>query len=269
VLWETLTGRRLFDGVDPGAIVTQILMDEVPPPSRFVEGLPEELDAITLRGLSSSPDGRFASAREMAMALERAVPPATARVVGEWVEQVAGKSLAARAELVAAVENSTSHGAAISRAKPEDETAPDASQGVDGTATLPLPGAKPVKEEGTIATAPHVLGDEKVPAPRRSVVWLAAVFALTLVAVVFGYRALRPVSPTVAVESPRPEPTTVPAPAVVAASSQSVKSEPLDAGAPRALPSQRRPVIAKPKKADCIPPFIMKNGIKEFKRQCL
>lgn len=268
VLWETLTGRRLFDGVDPGAIVTQILMDEVPPPSRFVEGLPAELDAITLRGLSSSPDGRFASAREMAIALERAVPPATARVVGEWVEQVAGKSLAARAELVAAVENSTSHGASISRAKPEDETAPDAAHGVDETATLPLPGAKRVKEEGTIATAPHVLGDEKMPTPRRSVVWLAVVFVLTLVAVVFGYRALRPVPEAVAVEPPRPEPS-VPASPVVAAPSQSVKSEPLDAGAPRALRLQRRPVTAKPKKADCDPPFIMKNGIKEFKRQCL
>lgn len=271
VLWETLTGRRLFDGVDPGAIVTQILMDEVPPPSRFAESLPEALDAITLRGLSSSPDGRFASAREMAMALEHAIPPATAREVGEWVEQVAGKALAARAELVAAVENSTSQGGSVSRAKPDDETAPDASQGVDDTATLPLAGAKPAKEEGTIATAPHVLGDQNTASPRRSRAWLLALLALATVAVVFGYRALTPTPQLVAVEPPQPapslpaaklEPTSPPMP------SASV-SEALDAGAPRALPSPVRPGIAKPKKADCDPPFIMKNGIKEFKRQCL
>jgi eukaryotic-like serine/threonine-protein kinase len=272
VLWETLTGRRLFDGIDPGAIVTQILMDEVPPPSRFVEGLPEALDAITLRGLSSSPDGRFASAREMAMALERAIPPATAREVGEWVEQVAGKSLAARAELVAAVENSTSQGGAVPRVRPDDETAPDASQGVDDTATLPLAGAKPTKEEGTIATAPHVLGDQRTPPSRRSFAWLAAVVVLALLSLVLGYRALRPETQSAAIEPPpRPEPSVsaakleAPPPTAVAS-----VSEALDAGVPRALRSPVRPsVTTKPKKADCDPPFIMKNGIKEFKRQCL
>src|SRR5262249_20963058 len=75
VLWACLTLRRLFDGADPGAIVTKILMHEVPAPSRIVSGVPEALDTIALRGLSADPRGRFATARDMAVALERAIAP--------------------------------------------------------------------------------------------------------------------------------------------------------------------------------------------------
>jgi serine/threonine-protein kinase len=254
VLWETLTGRRLFDGVDPGAIVTQILMDEIPPPSRFVEDLPQKLDEIVLKGLSASPDARFASARELAIALERVVRPATAREVGEWVEHVAGAALDERARLVESVENSRSHGP-IPRATPDDETTKDASKGVDETETA-------------IATAPHVLA--KKPAKKR--VGLIVVGVLALGGIVIGYRALRPAAPTTPVEPatdlaavlpPSPESATA------APSTSTLASEPLDAGKPRTYKGYVLPSHRRPKPANCDPPFVMKNGIKEFKRECL
>jgi serine/threonine-protein kinase len=270
VLWETLTGRRLFDGVDPGAIVTQILMDEVPKPSSLVEGLPLDLDAIVMRGLSASPDARFANAREMAIALERAVPPATAREVGEWVEHIAGASLAERARLVDAVESSTFQ-SPLARPRPEDETAPD----------VPVPSGKGAREEATMATAPHVLSEE-ARAPRSKRAWLLAVAAVLAGGLAFGYRALRDPGASPAAEPPPP--VTAPIASANVASVASVasaassphprvekveNSDALDAAPPRTLRSPARPAVAKPKKADCDPPFVMKNGIKEFKRQCL
>jgi serine/threonine-protein kinase len=105
VLWEALTGRRLFDGDCAGAITEQILVGWVDRPSKYVSELPEELDAVTLRALEADPARRFQTAAEMADALERAVPPAAPLQVAEWVQVTAGETLARRAELLRAMES--------------------------------------------------------------------------------------------------------------------------------------------------------------------
>jgi hypothetical protein len=57
-----------------------------------------------MKGLEQSPEDRFPSAREMALAVERAVPPASATVVGDWVRRLAREIVDARAAVVARVE---------------------------------------------------------------------------------------------------------------------------------------------------------------------
>jgi serine/threonine protein kinase len=79
VLWETLTGRRLFqDGKDGSeqAVLQRVLAGDVPGPSTLVPGLPSELDAIVEKGLRRDPRDRYATAREMASALESILPVA-------------------------------------------------------------------------------------------------------------------------------------------------------------------------------------------------
>lgn len=104
VFWEVLAGRRLFDGEDDPEILHRILSMEVPPPSRHNPAVPGSVDDVVLRGLARKPAARFASAREMALALEDAVHPATPSVVGAWAERLAGDALAARAAKLAEVE---------------------------------------------------------------------------------------------------------------------------------------------------------------------
>jgi serine/threonine-protein kinase len=104
VIWEALTGRRLFPGNVEAHILRQVLHDSVEAPSKWVPDLPPILDQITLRGLRHNPAERFASAREMAVELERAVQAASASDVGDWVEQAATKDLITRAELVSEIE---------------------------------------------------------------------------------------------------------------------------------------------------------------------
>jgi serine/threonine-protein kinase len=91
VLWEALTGRRLFDFASEREAFARPLDFMPPAPSSLVPGLPEALDAVALRALSPRPEDRFASAREMALALEAAADLARPSEVGEWVEELMRK----------------------------------------------------------------------------------------------------------------------------------------------------------------------------------
>jgi hypothetical protein len=108
VLWEGLAGQRLFGADNPGATVANVLDKEIVAPSTRNAEVPAAVDAVVLRGLSRHPDLRFASAREMAVALEQACAPATPREIGEWVEGEAGEAVRARAALLARVESRSS-----------------------------------------------------------------------------------------------------------------------------------------------------------------
>jgi serine/threonine protein kinase len=101
VLWETLTGRPLFVGSTESAILYGVLHDVIAPPSLLQPACPPPLDAIVLRGLSRDASERFATAREMAICLERDVGLATQSEVSDWLHGLAGRQLAERAEALA------------------------------------------------------------------------------------------------------------------------------------------------------------------------
>jgi serine/threonine-protein kinase len=105
VLWEALTGHRLFVGESTSDLVLQILDSTVPRPSQLKANVPEAIDRIVLRGLSREREERFSTAGEMAAAIEQSVIPAPIRDVGIWVSALAAESLAKRAALVRAVES--------------------------------------------------------------------------------------------------------------------------------------------------------------------
>ncbi len=107
-LWEALTGTKLFHGGSEGAIVNQILREPPRPPIGLNRAIPAALDAVVMRGLARDPSGRFASARDMALAIERATPLATAAEVGELVTLLGDRGLSERALLISNVERSSS-----------------------------------------------------------------------------------------------------------------------------------------------------------------
>lgn len=99
VLWETLVGERLFHADTDAETIYQILEKVVEHPAKRAGGVTPELDAAVMRGLERAPDARFATALEMAEAIERAVPPASAGQVGAWLATVAHERLAEREEI--------------------------------------------------------------------------------------------------------------------------------------------------------------------------
>jgi serine/threonine-protein kinase len=104
VLWETLTGRRLFTGACEAEVVYAALAAPIEPPSAFAPDLPEALDRVVLRALERDPARRYETAAEMALALEAVCPPVPKHVVADWVRAAASPKLALRAKRVEEIE---------------------------------------------------------------------------------------------------------------------------------------------------------------------
>jgi serine/threonine-protein kinase len=104
VLWEVLTGRRLFAAENQAATIERVLYGTFQPPTGLVPTLPAAIDALLERGLARAPADRFASAREMATAVEACLGVASMSEIAAWIGAVAGPDLAKRAALVAAIE---------------------------------------------------------------------------------------------------------------------------------------------------------------------
>jgi serine/threonine protein kinase len=73
VLHEVLTGRRLFKGQNDVLTIERVRRCDVPPPSQQNPMVPPELDAIVLRALQRDRDHRWATAADMADALDDVV----------------------------------------------------------------------------------------------------------------------------------------------------------------------------------------------------
>lgn len=73
VLFEMLTGRKVFAGDSELSILEQVRNPEVSPPSTYNRDIPPDVDAIVLKALEPNREDRHASARQMQEELERAM----------------------------------------------------------------------------------------------------------------------------------------------------------------------------------------------------
>jgi serine/threonine-protein kinase len=106
VLWEMLVGQRLFRG-EHGNLVYSVLYAPIQKPSALAPGLGEQFDSILLKALQRNPEHRFATALEMASALEAVETPASSLEVARWVRNAAADELDRRGRLVAEVERTS------------------------------------------------------------------------------------------------------------------------------------------------------------------
>ncbi|MBS2013753.1 MAG: serine/threonine protein kinase [Deltaproteobacteria bacterium] len=107
VLWELLTAQRLFFADSPAEVMSRVLSLPIDPPEKHTPALPSALSAVVMRALDRDPANRFASAEEMALAIEDAVPMPRAKEIGAWVSKTAKLVLEGRAALVHQVETSS------------------------------------------------------------------------------------------------------------------------------------------------------------------
>jgi eukaryotic-like serine/threonine-protein kinase len=104
VLWEVLTGQRLFQGDSPEATLGRVLASDIRVPSHVTKDLPRAFDAVVLRGLARNPARRYESAKAMAAALEKCCTLESHSAVANWLVDVAADALNHRAECIARVE---------------------------------------------------------------------------------------------------------------------------------------------------------------------
>jgi serine/threonine protein kinase len=106
VLFEALTGVRMFAGDNEGAALSRIIKNELTMPSAVAPEL-EPFDAIVRRAAASAPGDRFATAHEMARALEAVGSAASHSEVSDWVQRLCGELPDERARIVAEIERSS------------------------------------------------------------------------------------------------------------------------------------------------------------------
>jgi hypothetical protein len=193
VFWELLTGRRLFQGTD-AQLIEQVLRHQPEPPSRYRPELSPEIDALCLRALAADPDARYATARDMAAALEQIASPASALEVGAWIETTAGPALRERAARIAEIERASA--SVASRASD-----PWAAEG-----TRPLSIRPDAAANAPALPAPHA------PSRRRRR-WLLALASVAIVTTIAGLSLGRRVHEPEVVQINRPSPPVVSSPA--------------------------------------------------------
>ena len=294
-LWEVLTGRRLFKAESEWQLVNMVMEAEISPPSAYAPMVPPELDAIVLRGLSRDPNDRYSSAFEMALALERVMPLASAREVGEWVESIGGHALQRRAALVSEIETDCALTNVVS--------VQDLRGSISGIPT-PMPSA--VTTMSRVPSIPpetgfHALRTVPPVAPNRSNKWPLALLLALVGGGVAGYAIVtmgvgsqpqtpptgaiavpteraavpQPVLPTLSLDEPpsaSPSTHVSPAPARVTAVSSPATSVVHPAPPPAVTASAPPAPSARttPPPPDCSPPYtIDKDGIRHPKSECL
>ncbi len=179
VLWELITGRRLFQSDNPAHLMTKVLEEELPAPSTLRPECTPELDQVVMRALSRDTDLRYATARAMAHDLQLAVSPAPPTEVGDWVQHLAQDALSERRTLRAFVE-SQEVGEDTARTSPPQPRREDLQTRADRrpTTTPGLGSALPRETSGRPTT---VTGVSNTAVPERTRLLLPLVFGLSLV----------------------------------------------------------------------------------------
>ncbi len=266
VLYEALSGRRLFWAEEQAATLQNILDAEVEPPSRFVPEIPAALDEVVLRGLERDPERRFPTAQAMARALQAALPMPTTLELAEWMRASIGDVLEARSRLVAKVESHAS-------VDPVETSVPL------GEVLHQKPRRLEPASEGTELSSVRALPVASRSSRKRlliSLVLAAALGAFAVLALVYPFRGRTQDFASVS-EPPRPA-----APAAPTVST-ATRVEPRDAAPPsassgpvrsakpprrRASPAKAEPAAAE-SRVECDPPYTLNpDGTKRFKPEC-
>jgi serine/threonine-protein kinase len=128
VLWETLTGRRLFDAESEGELIDQVLRVFPAPASTHARDVSPALDAAVKRALARDPSERFATAAELAAAIGNAGHALdSARGIGEHVARLCGEAIRARRTPLAHPVAQAESTADVTLADPVESPAPSAA----------------------------------------------------------------------------------------------------------------------------------------------
>jgi len=264
VLWEALTGKRLFFAADPRDTADLVMNSAIAPPTTIVPSLPSELDRVVLKALARDPAQRFDSAHEFAEALRRAATEGSRRAVADWVNRVAKDSLSRRLHLLETLEASAIHAQA-------QAVLPSVTSSSPFHAPLPV-------DEGTATRTTSTRAISGETGRSSAARWGPASAAIVGIAAVVIAWAMVPKSP--------PPPLRVPAKKVVAAvtaASSALVPAPLPVESlPLALPSSEpvKRIPSKPRTGptekrlmhaqSCSPPYrIDAAGVRRVKLQCL
>jgi serine/threonine protein kinase len=195
VLWECLSGHRLFDNPTDGGTIDAVRSQTIAPPSLLRPEVPIALDEISLRCLTREREHRYQSARELSEALdgflaeERRRPSSSS--VGQWMESLFG---AERATLKKSIAQGSDVEAALAALSASDVRRPPASEGSEASrlAVRPRPLWSTANRRRPPTPRPSSAPVAVIPAPRPTLpprmIAVAASITLILVLALIALR---------------------------------------------------------------------------------
>jgi eukaryotic-like serine/threonine-protein kinase len=205
VLYALTTGQHPFRKESEGATLFAITStDPVVPPRKIVPNYPATLERVVLRALEKDREKRFASAREMFNALDKALPLHTRgsdEEVGAFVNGLfAEQRQKSRAALADALERADRHQLAELKSSPYSEKTANGQSGVNAVSSVgvtarivpPLPPPAPAANDSQLA---RVLA-RAANWPRRVTIPSGLSLAAVLVASAVWLVSGKPVEPT-------------------------------------------------------------------------
>ncbi len=214
VLFEMLTGQKVFSGDSELSILEQVRNPEVDPPSKYNPEVPPDVDAIVLKALEADREHRYQSARDFQQDLEKVLrdhgwSPGQADLAAFVKELFAGEPGGAVAPPAAA---------APPPPAPPEPPAPEPSAGPEPEPGEPVAAPPEPPEEPPTPPEEDGGGPEEPGEPTRKktpVALIAGVLALLAVAAVlfFVFRGGGQAPAVAVVPTPTPsEPTATPTP---------------------------------------------------------
>ncbi len=182
ILWECLTGQRLFRAENHAATLNKICLEPIPMPSSVDPAL-AAFDYVLARGLARDPEQRYQSAEEFAEAIEHAAPSlggvAKQREVAQLVREFAAEKISHDAELIrSAIAQLALDGPSEPLTMPVPSTHANYPAPV---ANVPVPMTPPALVAPPPALTAEDASDDELelePAPRRGWRWVSLVLVL-------------------------------------------------------------------------------------------
>lgn len=193
VLYNALTGIRLFDAATAEETMQQVCIRPIEPPSTVGLKPPAALDEVCLRALAREPERRFSSAEEMMNELRRIALRegflASPTEIAQWVRDSVGRELAQRRLLILDAARAPISAPGLAATVPAGEAGLGPRGGLARREHLVLPNSHssspPAGSElrtgghaPTIALDPEALPSEQEnPVPRRKALIVASSLA--------------------------------------------------------------------------------------------
>jgi eukaryotic-like serine/threonine-protein kinase len=206
ILWECLTGRRLFRAENQAATLNKICIEPIPMPSSVDPAL-AAFDPVLERALARDPEQRFQTAEEFAEAIEERADAlgglANQRTVSKLVREYAADKIERDRELIrsAIAEISVTNGDSHGHALPTMPTAQHEPARQAQNAPMPPPIALPQPAADTMPEPPR----------RNWALWAIGLALLVAAGAALGHRFITPSKPVAVVPVPVPVPPPAPA----------------------------------------------------------
>ena len=270
VLFELLTGVRMFSKKDDMTAIAKIVRNEITLPSHVDASL-AHWDAVIRAAAGRSPHDRIPTARAMALEVERVEGGVASPVeVADYVERLAGETIKRRTERIAEIES----GMRIGREQVQAALATELARPSSGDLP-PSSSSLPDLESVRSATLKGSEVSLRAPSP-RSKIWVAGAAAAVALAVGVAFAVGRagsagPAATTSSVATQAP-PTQAPSPTFTATPPPTSQPDlPVaSTAAPKTPPAPAAKPAAAANKPNCDRPYTVDSaGHKHFRTECL